>query len=369
MERALSDDVVVDPQLVEEWEALAERTGASPFLRPAWVVAHHRAFSSRTSFDPLTVWREGSLAGILPLFNRRGCLVSYDGYDTEAGPVAADLDAHRELAARLLERRCAVDLRSVPAESPWLDVLPAAARDARALLHVEPHRTSLHVDVAGTWADLEQGTGRSRRQHARRRWRRLAEQGSLVVEEHDGRERLEELLDEGFRVEGSGWKGTAGTSVDAAPGQRRFYDELARATVATGALRLWFLRLDGRPLAFCYDIVGGRTQYHLKGGFDEEFAEHSPGILLRLRIVERLCADPGIDRYDLLGRPDGGKEQVATGGRERVRLRLHPPGLVGVARHATRLAAARARVEAERVLPEPAWERVHQTIRRVRRAV
>src|SRR5207247_10269646 len=69
-----------------------------------------------------------------------------------------------------------------------------------------------------------------------------------TLEVVDGSERLDELLEEGFRVEASGWKSRAGTAIASRPDTRRFYTDVARWASDRGWLRLAFLRLGGRAL-------------------------------------------------------------------------------------------------------------------------
>src|SRR5437899_1249723 len=67
--------------LDREWDDLADRVGAAPFLRPGWIRAWWRAFGSG---DPgvLTVRRSGRLAAALPLEIRRGVVRSPTNWHT-----------------------------------------------------------------------------------------------------------------------------------------------------------------------------------------------------------------------------------------------------------------------------------------------
>jgi hypothetical protein len=61
-------------------------------------------------------------------------------------------------------------------------------------------------------------------------------------------------LEEGFRVEGSGWKGVYGTSISSHPATRRFFTEVAYWASKCGWLRLAFLCLNDRALDFGYAL-------------------------------------------------------------------------------------------------------------------
>jgi hypothetical protein len=68
-------------------------------------------------------------------------------------------------------------------------------------------------------------------------------------------------------IEASGWKGERGAAIISRPETRSFYTEVSRWAARNGWLRLAFLRLDGRALAFQCGLEDGGTHYFLKGGF------------------------------------------------------------------------------------------------------
>jgi CelD/BcsL family acetyltransferase involved in cellulose biosynthesis len=168
------------------------------------------------------------------------------------------------------------------------------------------------------------------RHDVERRLRRLCEAGAVSVEIADGSERLDLLLDEGFRVEGSGWKGAAGTAVASRPSTRRFYSDVARWSATLGWLRLAFLRFNEQPIAFQFDLESARTYYSLKIGYDPAFERFSPGKLLAYTMVARAIA-LGMETYELLGTDEPWKYRWAVSVRERVVLRCFarsPSGFV-----------------------------------------
>jgi CelD/BcsL family acetyltransferase involved in cellulose biosynthesis len=143
----------------------------------------------------------------------------------------------------------------------------------------------------------------------------------VAVEFADGRERLGELLEEGFTIEGSGWKTEAGSAIQAVPNAHRFYREIAGWAAARGWLRLAFLRLDGRPLAFDFCLETGDAFYALKGGYDIDYRRFGPGSLLTYESLRRGYAN-GLRSYEFLGTDDPYKLQWTPTTRERVRLQI-----------------------------------------------
>jgi CelD/BcsL family acetyltransferase involved in cellulose biosynthesis len=69
-----------------------------------------------------------------------------------------------------------------------------------------------------------------------------------------------------------------------------------------GRLSLYFLRLDGRAVAFHYGLTHGGRYLLLKPGYDEALKECSPGQLLMDEVLKD-CISRGLPEFDFLG-PD-----------------------------------------------------------------
>jgi CelD/BcsL family acetyltransferase involved in cellulose biosynthesis len=159
---------------------------------------------------------------------------------------------------------------------------------------------SVGVEIDGDWDEYEGALSRNLRSNLRKSLRRLGEVGQVAFETRDGQTDLDSLLTEGFAIESSGWKGSRGTAIAARPETNRFYREIAAWAAGKGSLRLAFLRLDGRALAFELSIEENGVYYALKSGFDPAYRAFSPGKLLIHWTLERAFA-LGLDRYELAG--------------------------------------------------------------------
>jgi len=62
-----------------------------------------------------------------------------------------------------------------------------------------------------------------------------------------------------------------------------FWRAAARDPMISARFRAAFLRVDGRPAAFSFDIEGGERLYAVANSYDPAFAKHSPGKLLQYR--------------------------------------------------------------------------------------
>lgn len=316
--------------LAREWDELADRVKAPPFFRPGWFAAWRRAFGTGR-LEVIATRRGGRLVAVAALERTRLALRSPTNWHTPAwAPLAEDADALRSTARAMVARA-----------QPWLSLgfvdagteEFAACRDAMTGCRTRIYtlERSPYVALQGTWEEYERRFTAKRRSNLKRLQRRLEERGRVVFEVHDGRHDLAALLDEGFRVEASGWKGERGTAISSAPETRLFYEEVAAWAASRGSLRLAFLRLDGRALAFDFAIEEVGAHSLLKTGFDHAWRSFAPGLLLRQRMIERAFGQ-ALGTYEFLGEATDWKVEWFDSTRERVAVeafRRTPAGTVG----------------------------------------
>jgi CelD/BcsL family acetyltransferase involved in cellulose biosynthesis len=173
--------------------------------------------------------------------------------------------------------------------------------------------------------------------NVRRNLRRLHEAGRVEVRVEAGPSRVDALLAEGLPVEASGWKVETGTAILSSPQTRRFYTAVAHWAADAGLLRLGFLRLDGRPIAFAFGLQDGTAFYLLKGGYDPAYRRFAPAKLLFRALMARAAAS-GLQRFELLGATEPWKLQWTRHCHERVLLRSYAPTVLGIADHAAQSA-------------------------------
>jgi CelD/BcsL family acetyltransferase involved in cellulose biosynthesis len=318
----------VEP-VAEEWDDLADRVEASPFLRPGWVEAWWRAFGSGR-LEIVVLRRVGRLTALIPLHTRVGRRFSTSNWHTPQFGMLAETDAARdELVAFLFERRPAeLSLAFVDAAGPDLAAFRAAAADAGYRTVERTLQRSPYVVIDGTWDAYMRRLSRKRRAELGRCRRRLEDRGRLVLEVAAGEEHLDELLDEAFRVEASGWKGINRSAIISRPETRRFYGEIAHWAARRGLLRVALLRLNDHPLAVQFFLECDGTHYAIKGGFDPAFERYSPGIVLLQALLERAFAT-GLRLVSLGGDLDPYKAVFATGDRDYRRFQAFAPSPAG----------------------------------------
>src|SRR5215212_4209232 len=276
--------------LVADWERLARQTRASPFLWPGWISAGWNAFGAGQLWI-LTAYENGRLTGVLPLHRSHGALSSATNLETPLfGFLATSELVVKQLSHALFsEKPRRVDLSYFYPTDAEVSLAHAAADAAGYRTYADSVQAAPYITIDRAWDEYESGLRRKFRSELRRRRRRLEEEGRITLEVFDGTESLDELLEEGFRVEGSGWKGA--TSINSDPAKLRFYTEVARWAAEHSWLRLYFLRLDGRTLAFDYCLECNKTLYGLTTGYDPAYSRFSPGKVLRYLMLARAFSE------------------------------------------------------------------------------
>jgi CelD/BcsL family acetyltransferase involved in cellulose biosynthesis len=322
-------DCIEEPLLVE-WERLAQQVDASPFLWPGWMSAWWRAFGTGR-LQILTAYRDGNLTGVLPLHLSRGTLSSTTNLHTPLfGFLAENETAMKQLTYELFSQRVRRINLSYLAPTGADASLTRTATDVGGYrVRTEFRQEAPYVATDNAWDEYEARLRRKFRSELRRRRRRLEEEGQLTLEVHDGTERLDELLAEGFRVEGLGWKSTYGTSINSHPATRRFYTEVAYWASDRRWLRLAFLRLNGKPLAFDYCLECNKTHYLLKTGYDPTYRKLAPGMVMRYLMLARVFFSDGFVVYDFLGEDQPWKQEWSNMVQKRAFLYAFAPTPLG----------------------------------------
>lgn len=346
--RSESAVVPVDPYLEAEWDDLALRSGSLPFARPGWTRAWAGAFDR-----PLlvaTVRRGAALVAALPVIVRaRSITTAADWHVPEIEAVWADARALDDLASFFVEGRGRATGDFVPAGGPTAAALLEAFGRAGFRLRARPRLSSPYVDFGDGWDAFADSLSTKKWRELRRRRRRLEEEGEVVFDTGDGATDLDHRLGEGFAVEGSGWKADRGTAVASDRQVGRFYRAVARWAASEGMLRLSFLRVDGRAIAFDLAVVDGEREWLLKTGFDPDWAKFSPGSLLRAEAL-RTAFDDKVLRYEFAGASEPWKMEWTTATRDILVLDGFAPGIPG----ALHMHSARVRRRLRTVLGRPA---------------
>ena len=294
------------------WEALADRVDADPWMRPGWFRAWSQAFA-KAPVQCLVLSGDDGLRGLVPVLRRGAAVASPTNWHSPGfGVLAEDEEARRALLdALILESSSRLALRFVD------------ETDAAALLHSGRERRGAERVIARSpYVDLRlYAPSKNTRRNVRRARQRLEKRGTVTLEIVTGDGDLGRALEEGFAVEAAGWKGRAGSAIGSRTTTRGFYEDVARWAADRGVLRLFFLRVGGRAVAFEFALEDRGRLYDLKGGFDEAFADASPGVIITEALMQYAMQE-GLSTVELLGDSEDWKLRWSTGERTRHEVQI-----------------------------------------------
>jgi CelD/BcsL family acetyltransferase involved in cellulose biosynthesis len=291
-ESDLSVDVMREvATLSDEWDELAIRTGAPPFVRPGWIEAWWARFG-QGELQVLALRRNGDLAAVLPLARRRGMLRSCSNVHTPVfDAVSPGLEDVRVLLEAALDASRGVILDRLYSDGMLAAVARQLGDESQSRLVVLDQMLTPYVDSSVSWEAFEKSLSGSRRRNVGRRRRRLAELGEVTIDTFDGTDDLEAHFEEFLRLEATSWKAELGTAVNSSPQTTRFYRDVIVWATEKKLLQLSFVRVGDRRVAVHLLIDDGRRRHQLKLGFDDEYGPYAPGVLHAFEEIRRALED------------------------------------------------------------------------------
>lgn len=287
-------------------------SGDSPHIGCAfpYVIADAATGSADRPWQLLAAWRGGQLAGCLygrrqtRTVLRRSVPVFQLGPHFVADPLVGRSDEDgvmRELLDGLLRQRrdCATFHFPRLSEASFERIV-RAAQALRVPWRWQWSRYGYAFDTSRGVDEFLAGMDGRKRRELNRRGRRLAKAHAcdLECEEALGIDADMARFEEFTALEDSGWKGEQGTSIRRRPGYAANFRELVASASRAGMLRWYTLRADGSRIAMYLALRTHDTLWTPKIGYDERFAEHAPGLLLKHRLLMHSIADPAIRRVD-----------------------------------------------------------------------
>ncbi|HEX5055618.1 MAG TPA: GNAT family N-acetyltransferase [Gammaproteobacteria bacterium] len=298
-----------------EWDELLAKSGIDhPFLSHEWITSWWECFGSGKTLHVLLARSGRVLTGIAPLMRgerklygmRASCLEALYNPHTPRFDfivVPAESEAVYHGLWNHLRGDASWDfleLSQLRADSPTLASLARLARRDGCATGVWHGEHSPYIPFNGTFEAFFSRLGNNQRSELRRRMKRLQERGSVRLEEVTEAAQIDAALNEGFRIEAAAWKAHTATAISSAPEVEAFYRAFARRAAATGMLRLIFLTVGGRRIAFAYALQYCKKLYALKTGYDPEYSYYSPYNLL-CYLVYQNGFERGLDEYEFLG--------------------------------------------------------------------
>jgi CelD/BcsL family acetyltransferase involved in cellulose biosynthesis len=363
--RADQGGIELIDRMSPEWREMCDGCAdGQPFRRPEWIRAYLKHFMPRGNVVILSVRAGGRLVSLLPLVTGR---VLFSGLPARRLGAPVNLYSYRfDIACSTNETgRVAVRAlwEALKELSAWdviqFDHLPedGMLRGLQRLAEFDGFATTCQEGLRNPFIPLTGWDGdpdwwllRCGR-HFRHTFRTAARKASAAGQISLRRvtAATENDLESFYALEASGWKGDAGTAIESQRDTRDFYTEILKTAANFGYLSMYFLDLDGHPIAAHLGLTYRQRYYALKCGYDESLAAFAPGHLIVNAILQD-CAGRGLAEFEFLGTMDDWKRKWTSSYRPLGTLCILRKNVYGSCLRAAHVAEVRLRSAARGLL-------------------
>lgn len=297
----------IDPGLVAEWQALADRASEPNCFQEPWFVRAGLAHLATEGDVRLIEVRDGELIGLIPLCVRSSLgripapnVQNWRHHNDFLGTPLVRAGREPDFWAALLGFLDGADWARgflhlnglVEGGRVHAGLVAAAAALGRPAAIVQRQtRAELQSDLT-PGAYFEQTVRKKKRKELKRLSARLAELGTVSSRTLAPGEDWRPWCDAFLALERSGWKGRSGSALACAAESESFFRDALAGAAEAGRLQLRSLDLDGRAIAMLVNFLVPPGSFSFKIAFDEDYARFSPGVLIQ------------IDNLDILSRGD-----------------------------------------------------------------
>jgi CelD/BcsL family acetyltransferase involved in cellulose biosynthesis len=312
--------------LEAEWNDVVDRARVPhPFLRHEWMRTWWDTFGGSASLEILILREDGRIAAIAPLMRERTQmyrvpvtrlrLLQNDHTPRIDFLIASRPDESYQAIWHWLRHDAApwdvLQLNQLQRASRTMATVNRFAQAEGLSTGVWQSSDSPYLELTGTWDQYLASLPAKFRSNIRNRMSRLTKLGEPTFEVLRDRASIEAGYADALRLEASGWKQQAGTSICSDPAVQRFYTVLTERAAERGWLELLFLKVGDRRIATSYGSTYDGRLFLFKTGYDPEYATCSPFKLLTYFAIQHAYAN-GLRELDFLGDSEPWKMEWTT---------------------------------------------------------
>jgi len=311
--------------LKESWNKLLEssREKNNVFLRHEWFDAWWQAFGiGKNLFILLYYDDKQKPVGIAPFMlfrdTYKGLLYKRLGFIEDPNAPSMNFIVKQKYEERVIgefmkfllkkkkNRWDAAVLNKIPDNSSTISICTQFLKDNKAGFLLRKSQNSPYIAMKSDWERFLKTTSAKFRKQLRNKINKLLKAGEVKFDVCRDVGINREHLNDALSVSSRSWKHQEGTSMTSTPERKRFFELLSDVASKNGWLRIWLLKLNGKPIATEYHLEYKSKTHAMRGDFDEEYASLSPGSALEAQIIEH-CFKNGLLEYDFCGLPYGYK--------------------------------------------------------------
>lgn len=292
-----------------------------PFRRWEWLEAWWRCFGPQSDGGPtphrslrlLALWQgerliavapwciESEMAGgrvLRPMGGDQVCsdylsVLCEPGQEHSAAECLADWladQAHPRTAASQSSYD-RLDFPGMPPSDPLLTRLVERLSSRGHAAYLRPGPTTWRVALPGDWETYLRGLSKSHRKQVRQCQRRLLASPGLVVRSAESPAQLAIGLKILIQLHQSRWQARGQPGCFASPPFANFHCQVAEPLWRERVLDLFWLELDGTPIAAEYQLLGQQGVFAYQSGLDPARLADQPGRLATIVALQRALAN------------------------------------------------------------------------------
>lgn len=297
------------------------------FLHPSWLRTWLAEFGANV--EPLVLTcGDGNLVGLAPLMRADDRLTFIgdasicDFMDVLVDPANADA-AYDDLWSQLSAQDWTeIDLWGLMASSPTRQRVKDFAAQNGYTVEETPEAVSPRLDLPATWEAYLASLGKKDRHELRRKIRRLYESGASVdFDVLSTQEEVVGAMDDFLALHTQSRQDKTDFMT---PEMESFFRRMASALAADGLVKLFMLRINGKPAAtvLCFDA--GSHLYLYNSGYDPEFSGLSVGLVSKALVLQ-WAIENGMSGLDFLRGDEPYKYDLGAKDQQIYTLRLTRP--------------------------------------------
>jgi CelD/BcsL family acetyltransferase involved in cellulose biosynthesis len=331
-------------RLRPKWSQLLQSNPAlGLFSTPEWLVPWWRAYGREKELLSIVVNdADAGVVAILPMYMERAKTFGLtirklrligdgsndsDDLDFIIHPGYEDAVVQAFLAWVRTRRLDVCELNCVSPRSISVKLIQEGVAEA-SWTHTTGERPMVIVQLPSTWEQYLKRLSSKERGKVGNRYRHLQNRSKVRFYRCEEIEQLPCSLETLFRLHQKRWEARGEKGSFSLAERRQFYYEMAASLLRRGGLELWFMELNGEPVAAQIGLRYGDRVHSLQEGFDPAYASDSVGYVLRSHVL-RYCIESGVRQYDFLAGDQDSKQRWGAETGSYTDFHFAPPGGMG----------------------------------------
>jgi hypothetical protein len=301
-------------QYAERWDRLwADSVTPVASLRAKPLIQFVEAFSKPENFAAVVAHQGDHWFTGIPLLIKRNRFGRLVGQSVANEWSARDgvLDIFQENSERFVAIEkgfqelglSSIQLTWCPLDSAASRALMSGWKSRGRRVFLRPRFLVGQLDLRGDWSGYWSGLSRNRRKKLQKGLSELTKQGAVefVAAAGAGQASDQQAIEMALEIELASWKGLHRSAILNHERVAKFFWNWAADLAETGLLRIYFLTVEGKPIAFDLGYVVSGVYTSHKVAYLNEFAAFSPGQLLTIKLIEHFYQTGEAKAIDFLG--------------------------------------------------------------------